>query len=106
MNKILLILLTLTCAVFTSSAWADNDNDHGNPLNRHNEATVAELQQDMAHGRLTSVQLTLEYIARIIALDQHGPGARGPGVNSVIELNPDALKLAAQADSDRRHGHV
>jgi amidase len=100
MEKILITLLTLTCTVFTLSVRADND-DHNNHLNRHNEATVAKLQQEMASGRLTSVQLTLEYIARIIAIDQHGPG-----VNSVIELNPDALKIAAKADHDRRHGHV
>ena len=43
----------------------------------------------------------MEYIARIIALDQHGPG-----VNSVIELNPDALALAVRADNDRRHGQL
>ena len=98
MKKILLILTSTVLALTTRAH--DNDDDHDIPT-RHNEATVAQLQSDMAHGRLTSVQLTLEYIARIIALDQHGPG-----VNSVIELNPDALKLAANADNDRRHGHV
>ena len=67
----------------------------------HNEATVAQLQAEMASGRLTSEKLTEEYIARIIALDQNGPG-----VNAVIELNPDALAMARQADALRRHGHV
>ena len=96
MKKIILIALSLTCSI-ALSGWADNDNHN---LGRHNEATVAQLQAEMASGHLTSVQLTLEYIARIIALDQHGPG-----VNSVIELNPDALALAVRADNDRRHGH-
>ena len=67
----------------------------------HNEATVAELQRDMASGKLTSVSLTEEYIARIMALDQNGPG-----VNSVIELNPDALEMARNADRLRRQGTV
>ena len=97
MKKIILIALSLTCSI-ALSGWADNDNHN---LGRHNEATVAQLQAEMASGHLTSVQLTLEYIARIIALDQHGPG-----VNSVIELNPDALALAVRADNDRRHGHL
>src|SRR5882724_10727338 len=66
-------------------------NDQNVPT-QHNEATVAQLQAEMASGKLTSVQLTREYIARIAALDQDGPG-----VNSVIELNPDALQ---------RHGVV
>ena len=51
----------------------------------HNEETVAQLQAEMAAGKLTSEELTKEYIARIMALDHNGPG-----VNAVIELNPDA----------------
>jgi amidase len=67
----------------------------------HNEATVAQLQAEMASGKLTSAELTREYIARIIALDQNGPG-----VNSVIELNPEALDMARHADQLRRHGII
>ena len=66
-----------------------------------NEKTVVELQAMMAAGQLTSVQLTQFYIDRILALDQNGPG-----VNSVIELNPDALTLAQNADSLRSKGRV
>lgn len=68
---------------------------------QHNEATVAQLQAEIASGSLTSEQLTQEYIARIIALDQNGPG-----VNAVIELNPDALAMARNADALRRRGVV
>ncbi|TMA77005.1 MAG: amidase [Deltaproteobacteria bacterium] len=66
-----------------------------------NEATVAQLQSMMASGQLTSVALTNYYIKRIIALDQNGPG-----VNSVIELNPDALAMAKTADQRRATGNV
>src|SRR5436305_1675366 len=55
----------------------------------------------MAGGRLTSVQLTQFYLDRIAALDQ-----AGPNVNSVIELNPDALQLAQDADNRRAKGKV
>src|SRR5947209_1168732 len=68
---------------------------------QHNEATVAQLQAEMAAGRLTSEQLTQEYISRILALDQSGPG-----VNAVIELNPDALVMARNADALRKRGVV
>src|SRR5467141_2802453 len=67
----------------------------------YNEFTVAQLQAEMAGGRLTSVQLTQFYLDRIAALDQ-----AGPNVNSVIELNPDALKLARSADNRRAQGKV
>src|SRR5438093_9888375 len=65
----------------------------------YNECTVAQLEAEMAAGRLTSVQLTQFYLDRIAALDQ-----AGPNVNSVIELNPDALQLARSADSRRAKG--
>ena len=65
------------------------------------DATVAQLQAAMASGRLTSEALTRAYIARILAFDQDGPG-----VNSVMELNPDALAMARRADDLRRRGRV
>src|SRR5438094_4362355 len=55
----------------------------------------------MAAGTLTSVRLTQFYIDRILALDQDGPN-----VNSVIELNPDALVMAQNADALRARGKV
>src|SRR5947209_16614749 len=65
----------------------------------YNEFTVAQLQAEMADGRLTSVKLTQFYLDRISALDQSGPN-----VNSVIELNPDALQLAQSSDKRRAKG--
>jgi len=72
-----------------------------NAPTQFNEATIAQLQAQMASGELTSQQLTQYYIDRIIALDQNGPG-----VNAVIELNPGALALARQADQLRKKGIV
>jgi amidase len=92
--------LLLAMLLLPASAAAQDDS-HGSVPKEHNEATVAQLQAEMASGRLTSEELTKEYIARIVALDQNGPG-----VNSVIELNPDALALARHADELRRHGIV
>ena len=99
MKRNLLIAAALMMAL---SARADDNNndDHGVPT-KFNEATVAQLQAMMASGELTSVELTRYYIARIVALDENGPA-----VNSVIELNPDALELAEKADEDRENGKV
>jgi amidase len=65
------------------------------------EATVSQLQTEMARGQLTSEQLTRAYIERIHKLD-----SSREGVNAVIELNPDALALARHADAMRRAGQV
>src|SRR6266849_6705638 len=67
----------------------------------HNEKTIAQLQAEMAAGTLSWVDLTNYYITRILALDQNGPN-----VNSVIELNPDALSMAQNADNLRAKGRV
>jgi amidase len=65
------------------------------------EATIAELQADLRQGRTTAVQLVQEYTERIEALDR-----RGPSVNSVLELNPDAEQIARTLDAERRSGRV
>src|SRR5436305_2364246 len=91
---------TLLVATLLVSAMAAAQAQPAVPT-QHNEATVAQLQAEMASGKLTSEQLTKEYIKRIIALDQSGPG-----VNAVIELNPDALEMARNADVLRKRGIV
>lgn len=65
------------------------------------EASVADLQAAMTAGKLTSKTLTQQYLARIKAIDKSGPR-----INSVIELNPDALKIAADLDKERKQGKV
>ncbi len=90
----------LTLALLVSPLAAHADHKDNFPLL---EATVAQLEAAMAAGRLTSEQLTRAYIQRIEQLDQGGPAA---GVNALIELNPDALAIARQADALRRQGKV
>src|ERR1700737_3238081 len=98
MKKILLIL-SIAGTVLTLTIRAEDDE--GNIPTRHNEETIAQLQAEMASGKLTSEQLTQYYIDRIEALDQ-----RREGVNAVIELNPDALEMAENADKLRKQHKV
>jgi amidase len=58
------------------------------------EATISDLQEALAAGRTTSVDLVRAYMARIEAYDR-----AGPLLNSVRELNPDALALAQKSDA-------
>jgi amidase len=67
------------------------------PASEIEEAGILDLQKRMAGGRLTAQSLAGQYLARIEALDQ-----RGPGINSVIEINPDALAIAAALDAERK----
>src|SRR5713101_1429898 len=100
MNTPVMRILLLAALLAPASALGQSGTQNAIPT-QHNEATVAQLQAEMASGMLTSEVLTMEYIARIVALDQNGPG-----VNAVIELNPDALNMAQNADALRRKGTV
>jgi amidase len=68
----------------------------GNPFSNGVDLGIGELQELMASGKLSAVSLTRKYLHRIEALDR-----RGPRLNSVIELNPDALAIAADLDRER-----
>lgn len=77
---------------FTSSAESGADVE---------ELTIAELRDGMHSGRFTARSLAETYLARIDAIDK-----RGPTINSIIELNPDALAIADSLDAERKAGRV
>jgi amidase len=66
-----------------------------------NEITISELQDKMANGELSSEQVTQLYLQRIEAIDK-----KGPALNAVIELNPDALAIAKAMDDERNAGKI
>ncbi len=61
------------------------------------EPSIAELQEGMRSGKLTALSITEKYLARIEEIDK-----RGPRLNSVIEINPDALSIARSLDDERK----
>lgn len=62
------------------------------------EATVTNLQAAMASGQTTAKKIAQGYLARIAKLDK--------SLNSIIELNPDALAIAERCDAERKSGKV
>ena len=63
------------------------------------EWTIAELQERMDSGELTARRIAELYTDRISEIDKNGPY-----INSVIELNPDALEIADALDAERQAG--
>jgi len=55
----------------------------------------------MVVGEETARSLVEKYAARIEALDK-----RGPALRAVLEINPDALKIAEDLDAERKAGRV
>jgi amidase len=60
------------------------------------EASVTQLQTEMAAGRLSSRAVTEHYLQRIAELDR-----KGPNLHSIIETNPEAPRLAEELDRER-----
>jgi amidase len=65
------------------------------------EITITELQSGMASGKFTAHSITEKYLARVEQVDR-----QGAAVNSVIEVNPEALAIADALDKERRGKHV
>lgn len=79
-------VLTLTAA---SSAFSQSDFEV-------TEASIRDLQLAMATDRVNAVELVDAYLARIDAYDD-----RGPALNSLLLINPDARAQAAALDAER-----
>ncbi len=58
------------------------------------EATVMQLQSAMASGSTTSKKIVKEYLDRIAKIDK--------SINSIIEINPEAMAIAEQMDKERK----
>jgi amidase len=61
------------------------------------EITIADLQEGMKSGKYSALSVVEKYLARIEAIDKHGPA-----INSVMETNPDALAIAEALDKERK----
>ncbi|CAM4481920.1 amidase family protein [Paenibacillus tarimensis] len=63
------------------------------------EADITGLQEGMSNRSYSSKELTLAYMDRIAAYDKSGPC-----INSIAELNPDAILIAEARDHERSAG--
>src|SRR5580692_3184929 len=61
------------------------------------EITISDLQDGMKSGKFTARSLVEKYSSRIAEIDK-----QGPAINSILELNPDALSIADALDQERK----
>ena len=93
--------------LLSSSCKNDKKNEHEKSANEINddfelnEISVTELQEKMSKGIYSSEQITKMYLQKIEAVDKNGPR-----LNSVIELNPDAIDIAKAMDKERKEGKI
>ncbi|MES2525345.1 MAG: amidase family protein, partial [Gemmatimonadota bacterium] len=90
MHRLLLVVLLVAVTSARASAQATRPFDV-------TEATIADVHAAMRAGRLTCRALVQAYIKRIDAYDK-----KGPGLNAITVVNPDALKTADSLDATFR----
>jgi amidase len=93
------LLGSLSAAACSALSFGDTADAAGNKVkpSELDELTIAGLQDGMKSGKFTARSLTEKYLARIEAIDK-----QGPALNSVIEVNPDALAIADALDKERK----
>jgi amidase len=65
------------------------------------EETISSLQEKLTSGKYSSEKLVELYLKRIETIDK-----KGPTLNSIIEINPDAISIAREMDKERRDGKL
>ena len=90
-------LVTFTESASTLARPVESSNSAVVPPFELDELTIPELQQGLQSGKYTSRSLVEKYVDRINDIDK-----RGPALNSVIELNPDADSIALALDRERK----
>jgi amidase len=91
-GKIMKSVLACTCTLFLLSGCGPAPVEV-----EYAEYDISTLQGLMETGELSSVELTHYYLQRIAAVDR-----AGPELNSIIEVNPDALEIARALDEERK----
>ena len=84
-------------ALSTGKVFASASAESSAKVFEFAEANISDLQDHMKSGRLTAHGLAAAYLNRIHEVDKSGPT-----LNSVIELNPDALGIAESLDRERK----
>ncbi|MDI5950890.1 amidase [Flavobacterium yafengii] len=95
-------LTTLLITGCTSGTKKEEDSvsiENSNAIFELDEETIGSLREKLASGKYTSEQLVQLYLKRIEAIDKDGPQ-----LNSVIEVNPDAVAIAVAMDKELKAG--
>lgn len=68
---------------------------------RFEEQDITQIQQGYKDGSYTIKELVQTYLDRIEEIDKNGPR-----LNSIIQINPDALQIAEDLDKEMRAGNI
>ena len=103
MHKFICFTVCLAVCVFSCNSVSNGTQPQQTtsaPF-KFEEFTIEQIKAGYKDGSLTSKELTQSYIDRIQAIDQSGPM-----LNSIIQINPDALAIAEELDKEMKEGKL
>lgn len=102
MNRTSIFFLLCTAWILVNCQFSDQ----GSELNDSEafpflETDIAQIRQGYEEGQFTIEEVVQAHLDRIDAID-----VNGPAVNSMIQVNPDALEIAKSLDQEMQKGMV
>ncbi len=102
MKVIYYALISLTTCFFFACQPVQNPNSNNKETAfQLEEITIDQLQSGYQNGDYTIKEVVQQYLDRIEAIDKNGPV-----LNSVIQINPDAIAIAEQLDKEMQEGEI
>jgi amidase len=101
LSRIFLLLMTGTFVLITCQSPIQKVTTETNPARYLEEMTISQLQEGYRNGNFTIKEVVTDYLTRIQSIDKNGPV-----LNSVIIVNPDALRIAEELDKEMASGRI
>ncbi len=100
-SKILVIVATFTIIATFCRQPAEKQEEHAPSNSWLEEMTISSLRIGYKEGKYSISEVTQAYLDRIIEIDK-----MGPSLNSVLEINPDAMQIAEELDRELKEGRI
>src|SRR5664280_396222 len=98
-TRFLVLFISLLLCLITCKAPVNKKAETRNDNSWIEEMTIGQLQQGYKDGKYKIADIVKVYLDRINEIDKNGPR-----LNSIIEINPDALLIAEELDSEAAAG--
>lgn len=96
----IIIILVFSILLIACKSESDNNSHNSNTIDlQFEEINITKLQAGYKNKDYTITQVVQSYLDRIETLDY-----KGPELNSIIQVNPDAIAIARQLDIELKEG--
>ena len=101
LNKVRIVFFILLLIQISCQSLSEKEQSIGTDSFRFLEQDIAEIQRGYKDGTYTIKELVEAYLKRIEEIDKSGPM-----LNSIIQINPDAIQNAEQLDLEMVQGNI